>query len=93
MNNTTASASEIVTACLKENNNATVVGVTTFGKGTVQDTEQLKSGAMVKYTSSYWLTPKGNSINEVGIEPDVVIPPDRNSEEDVQLNKALELLK
>lgn len=93
VNNTTASASEIVTACLKENNNATVVGVTTFGKGTVQDTEQLKSGAMVKYTSSYWLTPKGNSINEVGIEPDVVIPPDRNSEEDVQLNKALELLK
>ena len=70
-----------------------MVGVTTFGKGTVQDTEQLKSGAMVKYTSSYWLTPKGNSINEVGIEPDVVIPPDRNSEEDVQLNKALELLK
>ena len=93
VNNNTASASEILASCLKENNNAKLVGVTTFGKGTVQETEQLKSGAMVKYTSSYWLTPNGNSINEKGIEPDVIMPPSYETNEDVQLNKALELLK
>lgn len=93
VNNNTASASEILAACLKENNGAKLVGVTTFGKGTVQETEQLKSGAMVKYTSSYWLTPNGNSINGKGLEPDTVMPPNYESKEDVQLNKALELLK
>lgn len=93
VNNNTASASEILAACLKENNGATLVGVTTFGKGTVQETEQLKSGAMVKYTSSYWLTPNGNSINGTGLEPDTIMPPNYETQEDVQLNKALELLK
>ena len=71
INSNSASASEILTLALKENINAKVVGSKSFGKGTVQETEILSSGAMVKYTTSFWLSPKGNSINEVGISPDI----------------------
>ena len=92
-NESSASASEILTAALKENLNAIVVGKKTFGKGTVQETERLKSGAMVKYTTAYWLTPNGNSINEVGISPDRDISNDINTTDDEQLLKAIELAK
>ena len=71
VNGNSASASEVLALALKESANATIVGVKTFGKGTVQQTKMLDSGAMVKYTSSYWLSPNGNSINLVGIVPDV----------------------
>lgn len=72
VNENSASASEILTLALKESANATVVGAKTYGKGTVQETKMLDSGAMVKYTTSYWLSPNGNSINLIGIKPDVV---------------------
>ena len=71
VNENSASASEVLALALKESANATIVGVKTYGKGTVQQTKMLDSGAMVKYTSSYWLSPNGNSINLVGIVPDV----------------------
>ena len=70
INGSSASASEILTLALKENIDAKVVGVKSFGKGTVQETRSLSSGAMVKYTTSYWLSPNGNSINKIGIKPD-----------------------
>ena len=70
INGNSASASEILTLALKENIDARVVGVKSFGKGTVQETRNLSSGAMVKYTTSYWLSPNGNSINKIGIKPD-----------------------
>lgn len=88
INNATASASEVLTLALKDNLGATVVGVKSFGKGTVQETEKLSSGAMVKYTSGYWLGPKGESINEKGIEPDYEV-----KEKDKQLEKAIEVAK
>jgi carboxyl-terminal processing protease len=88
VNESTASASEVLTLALKENLNAIVVGKKTFGKGTVQDKSTLSNGSIVKFTTSYWLSPNGNSINKVGIEPDYEV-----DGEDEQLNKAIEVAK
>lgn len=88
VNEYSASASEVLTLALKDNLNANVVGTKSFGKGTVQETEVLSSGAMVKYTSAYWLGPKGESINEKGIEPDI-----KEKDTNKQLNKAMESVK
>ena len=73
INEGSASASEILALALKESANAKVIGVKSYGKGTVQETQTLSSGAMVKYTTSYWLSPNGNSINKEGIKPDIVV--------------------
>ena len=88
INENSASASEILAIALKESANAIIVGETSYGKGTVQETEQLSSGSMVKYTSSYWLSPNGNSINKLGIKPDVEVK-DSNK----QLDKAKETIR
>ncbi len=90
-NEGSASASEILALALKESYTATIVGTKSFGKGTVQEVEKLSSGSMVKYTSAYWLSPNGNSIDKVGITPDIEVI--QVKESDVQLNKALEILK
>ena len=71
VNKSTASASEILTAALKENINAEVIGVTTYGKGKVQKTRTLSTGAMIKYTTQNWLTTKGEEIDGKGIAPTV----------------------
>ncbi len=91
INEGSASASEILALALKENYDATLVGKRSFGKGTVQDTSILANGSMIKYTSAYWLSPSGKSINGVGIEPDVIV--DQSKEGDTQLDKAIETLK
>lgn len=88
INNGSASASEILALALKESAGAKLVGTTSFGKGTVQDTKQLSSGAMVKVTTSYWLSPKGNSINNVGIKPDKEV-----KDESKQLDEAKKVVK
>lgn len=91
INGASASASEILASALKESYGATLIGTTSYGKGTMQDTETLSSGAMIKYTSGLWLTPNGNSVNEVGITPDIVI--EDSLEGDPQLEAALNYLK
>lgn len=73
VNQDTASAAEVLTATLKEHLNAKVVGVKTYGKGTVQIPLTFKDGSMFKYTVAQWLTPKGNKINGKGITPDVEV--------------------
>ena len=73
VNENSASASEVLTAAIKENINATIVGVTTYGKGTVQQQHAFSDGSALKYTVAEWLTPNGNHINGVGINPDVVV--------------------
>ena len=78
INGNSASASEILAGALKESYGATIIGVNSFGKGTVQKAYQLESGATVKYTIQKWLTPNGNWINEVGITPDVKVELDNN---------------
>ena len=100
VNDGSASASEIITSCFMENyNNIKVVGTTTYGKGTVQQSHQLSTGTSIKYTVQEWLTSSGKSINEKGIKPDEELL--MNSEyysnptynTDNQLQKAIEILK
>ncbi len=68
-----ASASEILAGALKAHGVATLMGATTFGKGSVQELIQLPSGASVKVTVARWLTPEGVSISEGGLAPDIAI--------------------
>lgn len=91
VNESSASASEILALALKESYGATIVGKRTFGKGTVQDTDILSNGSMIKYTSAYWLSPSGESINGIGIEPDVIV--ELGESGDSQLDKAIEAIK
>lgn len=88
INGSSASASEILALALKESANATIMGSKSYGKGTVQETSTLSSGAMVKYTTAYWLSPNGNSINEKGIEPDVKL-----TDNSQIINNAIEAIK
>lgn len=69
INENSASASEILASAFKETYNAEIVGVNSYGKGTVQKTGDLNNGDTIKYTVQKWLTPKGNWINEKGVTP------------------------
>lgn len=73
IDNGSASASEILAGALSESANAKIVGLTSFGKGTVQTVSYLPDGSNLKYTTGKWLTPDGNWINETGIKPDVEV--------------------
>ncbi len=74
VNGNTASAAEAFTLAMKEQrSNVTIVGTTTYGKGTVQITDQFKDGSAIKYTTSKWLSSQGVWVNGVGIEPDTTI--------------------
>lgn len=94
-----ASASEIMSAAMKEVYGATLVGQTTYGKGTVQTTKDLSNGSMIKYTIEKWLTPSGKNIDKEGIKPDYEVElgdsykNNPTKENDAQLQKALDLLK
>lgn len=92
VNDYSASASEIVTAALKDNKAATIVGIRTYGKGVMQEIQPLFDGA-IKITIEEFKTPNGDKINKVGIKPDVEIEIDKDSNEDFQLQKAIEILK
>ncbi|WP_235872256.1 lmo1851 family serine protease [Siminovitchia acidinfaciens] len=65
-----ASAAEILAAAVSESANIPLIGDKTFGKGTVQTTDEFQDGSNIKYTMAKWLTPDGNWIHEKGIEPD-----------------------
>ncbi len=93
INKGSASAAEIVAGALKDYKRATIVGETSFGKGTVQTPQELSGGASIHITTGKWLLPKGDSIAKKGITPDVVVPMDTISATmDSQLAKAVELL-
>ncbi len=98
INGESASASEILASAIKENNNGLVVGTNSYGKGTVQQTKKLLDGSMIKYTIQKWLTPKGNFVGEIGVEPTNKVEQSDEYydmptiENDAQLNEALDLL-
>jgi carboxyl-terminal processing protease len=89
-----ASASEIVAAAIQEHERATLVGEATFGKNTVQIWNELPNGGGLRLTTDRWFTPEHNSVAPDGVQPDVEVtaPDDPTSEEDPQLDRALELL-
>lgn len=91
-----ASASEILAGALKEHGVATVIGETTFGKGSVQELVDLGDGSSLKVTIARWLTPNGTSISNGGLAPNIEVkrtPEDREAKRDPQLDAALEFMK
>ncbi len=94
VNGGTASTSEILAAAVKDNKGGIIVGTNTFGKGIVQSIEKLSdnSGAL-RITVQQYFSPDGNVIHEKGVQPDYEVILTEESETDVQLEKAIELLK
>ncbi|MFA4871864.1 MAG: S41 family peptidase [Patescibacteria group bacterium] len=95
VNKGSASGSEILAGALKDWKLATIVGTKTFGKGSVQDLTNLKDGSSIKLTIAKWFTPKGTSIEDEGIKPDIEIDlteEDYNQNKDPQMDKALEII-
>lgn len=78
VNGGSASAAEIVAGALKDDHRATLMGRTTFGKGSVQTVEALPGDSALKLTTSLYYTPSGVSINHKGIAPDIDLPRDPN---------------
>jgi carboxyl-terminal processing protease len=96
INEGSASASEILAGALKDNQNITLIGAKSFGKGTVQELIGLAQGASVKITVAKWLTPNGEYIMEKGIKPDVEVEmtaDDYRNNKDPQFEKAMEIMK
>lgn len=95
VNGGSASASEMLTAAMKDTYHAYTIGTTTFGKSKVQKTQDLSNGTTIKYTFQEWLTPNGVSVGDKGITPEYEInytPEDEEHKYDSQLQKALDLL-
>ncbi|MEG0180392.1 MAG: S41 family peptidase [Peptostreptococcaceae bacterium] len=88
INGGSASASEILTAALVDNNKAIAIGETSFGKGLVQSVKGLKDGTGYKLTTAQYYTPSGDYINKKGIQPKVV-----EKDEEKQLQSAIDYLK
>ena len=93
INKGSASGAEIVAGALKDWERATLVGEITFGKGSVQELEQLPNNAALRLTIAKWLTPKGTEINGAGIAPDVAVAETEVAGQDPQLDKAKQLLQ
>ena len=92
-----ASASEIVAGALKDHKRAIILGEASYGKGSVQSIIPLKNNGAIRLTISKYYLPSGDSISEVGIEPDIEVLEEAddfkiNTENDNQLNFALKLL-
>ncbi len=94
---TSASASEVIAGAMQDYGVATLLGETTFGKGTVQNIPQLSNGGGLRITVRRWLTPNGHWIHQQGITPDVFIEwnpeSDEEAENDIQLAAAIEYLE
>ncbi len=95
VNQGTASAAEILAGALRDNRSVKLIGEKTFGKGSVQELVNFKDGSSLKVTVAKWLTPKGISISEHGLEPDYKVTfteKDLEQKKDPQLDKAVEVL-
>jgi carboxyl-terminal processing protease len=92
INGGTASGAEILAGALRDNLGILLIGEKSFGKGSVQELERLREGSL-KITIAKWLTPKGKLISDVGLEPDEVVKIPEGEERDLQLERAIEILK
>lgn len=98
VNQGSASASEIVAGALRDHRGIKLIGVKTYGKGSVQEVINLPLNSSLKVTIAKWLTPKGTEINGKGLEPDIKVdPPEKPTEEDQDrdfiMEKGIEVLK
>jgi carboxyl-terminal processing protease len=101
VNESSASASEVLAGAVRDHNTGTIVGQQTFGKGVVQSIHTLSDGSGISVTVAEYFTPNGISIHGYGLTPDYIVEVDRETafmaarltlEEDIQLQKALEVL-
>lgn len=94
VNEFSASASEVFTGAIIDNERATVIGATTFGKGSVNNLWPLNDGSGINFTTARWFTPNGELIEGEGITPDVLLDPiEENEDDDIYLDRAIEILK
>jgi len=96
INGGSASAAEILAGALRDNRGAKLIGEKSFGKGSVQELSDLQDGSSIKITVAKWLTPKGNLITDVGLEPDfkvTITDQDYAQSKDPQLDKAIEIIE
>lgn len=89
INGGSASASEILAGALRDNDRAKLYGETTFGKGTIQEAQDVANSSGLHVTTARWLTPKGYWVNEGGLKPDKEVKDDDATPEDEQLNDAI----
>ncbi len=92
INKGSASASEIVAGALKDDGVATVIGETSFGKGTVQEINYFADGSSIKLTIAKWLTPLLHSIQKEGIKPDIEVASGTSEGSDPQLDRGIQVL-
>ena len=96
INEGSASASEITAGALKDHDAATLIGMKSFGKGSVQQLQKLRGGGVLKVTIARWYTPNGKNIDKEGIEPDQKVErseDDLKNNRDPQKDAAVQLLK
>lgn len=103
VNGNSASASEVLAGAVKDHGKGILVGTQTFGKGVVQELKFLEDGSGIKVTISRYFTPSGVCIHGIGVKPDIEVPPGEKyknvpvsqipREEDLQLQKAIEIIK
>lgn len=94
VNEYSASASEILAGAIQDYNKGTLIGTTTYGKGIVQQIQKMDDGTALKLTISSYYTPVGRNIHGVGIEPDIMLMYDSETEgTDNQVEKAIEILE
>ena len=96
INEGSASASEIFAGAMRDDRQVKLIGKKSFGKGSVQELQDLAGGSTIKVTIARWLTPNGTTIHEKGLEPDVKVDyteDDLKAKKDPQLDKAIEIIK
>jgi carboxyl-terminal processing protease len=93
INEFSASASEVLSGALIDHDRATVIGTKSFGKGSVNTLRQLSDGSGVYFSIARWHTPDGTLIEGEGITPDVVVEAPPDATEDVQLERAIQILQ
>lgn len=96
INEGSASGAEILAGALRDNRGILLIGKDSFGKGSVQRLETLREGSSLKITVAEWLTPKGQTISDVGLKPDIIVEmtdEDYEADRDPQLEKAFEIIK
>lgn len=96
INQGSASASEILAGALRDIRSVKLIGEASFGKGSVQELEELRGGSSIRITVAKWLTPSGKNINEEGLKPDIEVKlteEDYENNRDPQLDEAMKILK